>query len=196
MQTDIISDILQKNNGQITRQQAVKFGINPRLLSNLVCSGKLERVDRGVYIDPAIFEDDMYILQYRFSKGIFFKDSALFLHHMIDRTPGTYQMNFPLGYHPTAIDRYPVKIYQQKPEWYEIGVELVKSPGQHLVRTYNVERTLCDILRTRDSSDAETIKQAMLAYGQMQHKDIHRLGNYADIFHVKDKIMTYMEVVL
>jgi len=115
---------------------------------------------------------------------------------MIDRTPGTYQMNFPLGYHPTAIDRYPVQVYRQKPEWQELGVEMVKSPGQHLVRTYNIERTLCDVLRTRDASDAETIKQTMVAYAQMKDKNLHRLSEYSDIFKVKRKIRAYMEVLL
>lgn len=196
MQIDVLSEILRGNNGQITRKQALAAGINPHLMSNLTREGKLERVERGVYIDPAIFEDDMYILQYRFSKGIYFKDTALFLHGMIDRTPSTYQMNFPFSYHPTAIDRYPVQVYRQKPEWQELGVETVKSPGQHLVRTYNIERTLCDILRTRDSSDAETIKQAMVAYAQMKDKNLHRLSEYSDIFKVKTKIRAYMEVLL
>ena len=196
MQGDTLNKLLRLNNGQVTRQQIERAGLDPHLLVDLTRAGKLERVDRGVYIDPAIFEDDMYILQYRFSKGVYFKDTALFLHGMIDRTPGTYEMNFPQNYHPTTIGRYPVKVYRQKPEWHELGVEEVKSTGQHLVRVYNVERTLCDILRTRDASDAETIKQAMVAFSQMKHKDLHRLSEYADIFKVKDKIRAYMEVLL
>lgn len=196
MRFDPIRKILETNNGQVTRRQVDQAGLDPHILVELTRSGKLERVDRGVYIDPAIFEDDMYILQYRFSKGIFFKDTALLLHDMIDRTPGTYEMNFPQDYHPTKIDQYPVKVYRQKNAWYELGVELVKSPGQHMVRTYNIERTLCDILRTRDRSDAETIQQAMVSFSRMKHKNLHRLSEYADIFNVKDKIRPYMEVLL
>lgn len=196
MQRDVLNKMLLENNGQITRKQAEEVGIDLHLLVDLTRDGKLERVDRGVYIDPAIFEDDMYILQYRFSKGIYFKDTALFLHDMIDRTPGTYEMNFPLSYHPTTIDRYPVKVYRQKLEWQNIGIEEVLTPGRHLVRSYNIERTLCDILRTRDATDTETIKQAMVAFSTMKHKDLHRLSEYADIFKVKDKIRPYMEVLL
>ena len=196
MQTETLNQLIRANNGQITRRQVEQAGLDPHLLGNLAKIGELERVDRGVYIDPEIFEDDMYILQYRFSKGVYFKDTALFLHGMIDRTPGTYEMNVPLSYHPTAINRYPVKVYRQKLEWQQLGVELVKSPGQHLVRTYNVERTLCDILRTRDASDSETIKQAMVAFSKMKHKNLHRLSEYADIFNVKGKIRAYMEVLL
>lgn len=196
MQLDTLNHLLQESNGQITRKQVVSAGLDLHLLVDLVREGKLERVDRGVYIDPAIFEDDMYILQYRFSKGIYFKDTALFLHGMIDRTPGKYEMNFPINYHPTTIDRYPVKMYRQKLAWQALGVEEVLSPGHHLIRTYNIERTLCDIVRTRDAADAETIKQAMVAYSQMKHKNLHRLSEYADTFKVKDKIRSYMEVLL
>lgn len=38
----------------------------------------------GVYIDPVEFDDDMAALQYCLSKGVYFKDTALFLHSMID----------------------------------------------------------------------------------------------------------------
>jgi predicted transcriptional regulator of viral defense system len=196
MQIDKLNGLLEQNNGQVTRKQTSRAGIDPHLLVTLTRKGELERVDRGVYINPAIFEDDMDILQYRFSKGVFFKDTALFLHGMIDRTPDTYQMNFPANYHPTNIQSYPVKVYRQKTDWQTLGIEVIKSPGQHPVRVYNIERTLCDILRTRDASDSETVKQAMVAYSQMKHKNLHRLSGYADIFNVKEKIMTYMEVLL
>jgi len=193
---DIVKAFMRRNNGQVTVVDMKKLGVDPHLLIDLANRGQLERVDRGVYIDPAIFEDEMSILQYRFSRGIYFKDSALFLHHMIDRTPDRYQMNFPLGYNSQAIKQYPVKSYRQKTEWQTLGVEELCTPGQHMVRVYNVERTLCDILRSRDSSDSETIRQAMLSYVQMKHKDISRLTEYAKLFKVQEKISNYMEVLL
>ncbi|TGD19465.1 type IV toxin-antitoxin system AbiEi family antitoxin domain-containing protein [Levilactobacillus suantsaiihabitans] len=194
--SDLIEAFMKQNNGQVTTADAKRLGVNPHLLIDLANRGKLERVGRGVYIDPAIFEDDMYILQYRFSKGVYYKDTALFLHRMIDRTPDRYQMNFPRGYYPSAIGEFPVRVYHQKSEWHELGIEEVLSPGQHKVRVYNVERTLCDILRTRDSSDSETIRQAMISYSQLKQKDIGRLVRYADLFKVREKINNYMEVLL
>jgi len=196
LQIDRLRLLLKQNNGLVTRQQVSNDKIDLHLIGDLIHKGKLERVDRGVYIDPKIFEDDMFILQYRFNKGVFFKDTALFLHGMIDRTPGTYQMNFPANYHPMAIGRYPVKAYRQKAGWQTLGVEQVMTPGRHLVRVYNKERTLCDIIRTRDSSDAETIKQAMVSYAQMTDKNLQRLSEYAAIFKVQDKIRLYMGVLL
>ncbi|WP_461227360.1 type IV toxin-antitoxin system AbiEi family antitoxin domain-containing protein [Lacticaseibacillus suihuaensis] len=191
-----IRDILRRNNGQITSQDLKATALNPRILFSLAQRGELERIERGVYIDPAIFEDDMSSLQYRFSRGVYFKDTALFLHHMLDRTPERYQMNFPAGYHATRISAYPVDVFTQKRDWYELGIEEVMTPGQHLVRVYNIERTLCDILRTRDQSDSETIRQAMREYTRMKQRNIGRLIEYANLFNVRSRIDNYLEVLL
>ncbi|MHC9533289.1 hypothetical protein ACVPPR_07715 [Dellaglioa sp. L3N] len=76
--------------------------------------GQLERLAPGVYIDPLEFGDDIAALQYKLSKGVFFKDTVLFLYGMIDRTPCTYEMNFPLPYAYSTKNDAPIKIYRQK----------------------------------------------------------------------------------
>ncbi|GEP20155.1 type IV toxin-antitoxin system AbiEi family antitoxin domain-containing protein [Pediococcus argentinicus] len=195
MKTDMVMELLKENNGLITGAMAKSIGISLQVLNYLVQKGELERIDRGVYINPNIFEDDMYTIQYRFKKGIYSRDTALFLHGMIDRTPSFYQMNFPVGYHSALIEKYPIQVSHQIEKLYSLGIEEVQSPGGHKIQTYNIERTLCDLVRTK-SSDAETIKQAMNEYVKMNNKNLQRLIEYADILKVKEKIRTYMEVLL
>lgn len=50
---------MKQNNWQVTTADARKLGVNPHLLIDLANRVKLERVGLEVYIDPAIFEDDM-----------------------------------------------------------------------------------------------------------------------------------------
>lgn len=195
-QKDEIIEYLNKNGGQITSKTVNSMGISPRVLRNMYAHGQLERLAPGVYIDPFEFGDDIAALQYNLSKGIFFKDTALFLYGMIDRTPSIYEMNFPLPYAYSTKTDAPIKIYRQRKELYEIGITTTETPGEHLVKTYNVERTLCDILRTRDRSDAETIKQAMNSYIHRRGKNLHQLMTYARIFKVEEEIRMYMEVLL
>lgn len=195
-QQDKIFEYLNKNGGQITAKGANSMGVSSRILRNMYAHGQLERLAPGVYIDPLEFGDDIAALQYNLSKGIFFKDTALFLYGMIDRTPSTYEMNFPLPYAYSTKKDAPIKIYRQKKELYEIGMTTTKTPGGHLVNVYDVERTLCDIIRTRDRSDAETIKQAMNSYARQKKKNLRQLMAYARIFKVEDEIRKYMEVLL
>lgn len=187
---------LEANNGQITAAEVENMGISDSLLSRMVNQGRLSRLAPGVYSDPLVFGDDMAALQYRLSKGIFFKSSALFLHGMIDRTPDTYEMNFPLPYSYSKQSAMPLKIYRQTENLYRMGIEKVESPGGHLVKTYNVERTLCDILRTRYRADPETIKQAMNSYVHMPNRNPYQLMAYAKVFKVDSEIRRYMEVLL
>lgn len=194
-QSEIIK-YLNENGGQMTSREASSMGISPRVLRNMYAHGQLERLAPGVYIDPIEFGDDIAALQYRLSKGVFFKDTALFLYGMIDRTPSIYEMNFPLPYAYSTKTDAPIKIYRQKKKFFEIGITTTETPGKHVVKVYDVERTLCDILRTRDRSDVETIKQAMNNYAKMRKKNILKLTEYADIFKVRDEIQKYMEVLL
>ena len=195
-QQDEIIKYLNENGGQITSKEVNSMEISPRVLRNMYAHGLLERLAPGVYIDPFEFGDDIAALQYSLSKGIFFKDTALFLYGMIDRTPSIYEMNFPLPYAYSTSSSDLIKIYRQKKELYEIGITTTKTPGGHLVKVYDVERTLCDILRARGRSDAETIKQAMNSYAHQKEKNLRKLMAYARTFKVEEEIRMYMEVLL
>ena len=192
----IIKDFLNKNNGQITTEDLSDLNMSPQDLLYLERIGELDRVDRGIYTDPRVIEDDLFAIQYRFKKGIFFKDTSLFLNDMSDRTPQRYEMNFPAGYHSASLKNYPVIIYRQKIELYKIGIEKIKSPGNHLINCYNIERTLCDILRKKDSSDIEIIKQALESYAKMKDKNWNRLNEYAKIFKVQEKLNDLLGIVM
>jgi glycogen debranching enzyme len=54
---------------------------------------------RGVYVLPEVWEDELFILQYTYRKGIFSHETALWLLDFSDRTPQKYTMTFPVGYH-------------------------------------------------------------------------------------------------
>ena len=71
----------------------------------------------------------------------------------------------------------------------------MKSPSGNPIRVYNLERTLCDILRG-SGSDIQIVGEAMKRYAASKDKNIHRLMQYADQLRVKPKVLRYMEVLL
>ncbi len=77
-QQDVVFKYLKDNGGQITAKQADSIGISPRILRNMFAHGQLNRLAPGVYIDPLEFGDDIASLQYKLSKGIFFKTQPCF----------------------------------------------------------------------------------------------------------------------
>ena len=98
-----IREILVQNNGIITTSQVIAANIPRYYLRKMLDKGLLTKVDRGIYIKPEMWEDEMYILQYKYSRGIFSHETALYIHGLTDKTPMKYSMTFPYGYHAHSL---------------------------------------------------------------------------------------------
>lgn len=193
---DQILKIANNNNGIVTSAQVTKDGILRQHLKVLVDKGLLEHSGRGLYIIPTVFDDEMFNLQMRFKRGIFSHETALFLMDLTDRTPVKYSLTFPLGYNTTALNSENVKYYRVKDNLYELGITTTKSPGGNNIRLYNAERTLCDILKGRSSTDIQIVTDAFKRYTRLEKKDIPLLSKYAKLFRVEKKLRSYLEVLL
>ena len=182
-------------DGTITAEQVVAAGLHRGLLQELVKSGDLYRFGRGLYVRTSVWEDDIYLLQCKYSRGIYSHDTALYLHGYSDRTPAQYTMTFPKGYNASSLKKENIIVKRAVPENYSFGVVDISSPCGNTIRVYNLERTLCDILRG-SGSDIQIVGAAMKRYAASKEKDIHKLMQYAEKLHVKPKVMRYMEVLL
>lgn len=191
-----IMDLAKTNNGVITSAQVTQAGIHRYYLKMLADQGLLERSERGVYILPTTFDDEMFNLQNRYKKGIFSHGTALFLMDLTDRTPIKYSMTFPLQYNISALKTENVKCYRVKDELYELGVTTGKTPGGNIVRLYNAERTLCDILKGRSNVEIQIVTEAFKRYAKLDKKDIPQLSEYAKLMRVEKKLRSYLEVLL
>ena len=64
------------------------------------------------------------------------------------------------------------------------------------MKAYSAERTLCDILKTRNHVDVQVVVEAFKRYVLRKDKNIHLLSNYAGALHVEEKLRPYLEVLL
>lgn len=193
---DRILQMAQEKNGIITSTEVTDSGISRGHLKILVDKGLLERVERGVYIIPTVFEDEMFNLQTKFKRGIFSHETALFIHNLTDRTPIKFSMTFPVGYNTKTLQKTKMNYLRVKKDYFDIGVVCAKSPNGNPIHVYNAERTLCDILRTRSHTDIQVLTDAFKQYTRLKHKDVPLLSDYGKLFHVEKKLQSYLEVLL
>ena len=81
------------------------------------------------------------------------------------------------------------------PKNYSFGMIEMQSPCGNPIRVYDLERTLCDILRG-SGSDIQIVGAAMKKYAASKEKNIHKLMQYAEQLRVKPKVLRYMEILL
>ena len=191
-----IKELLEASpDGTITAEQVTAAGLHRSILQDLVENGELYRFGRGLYVRSNAWEDDFYLLQRKYGRGIYSHDTALYLLGYSDRTPAQYTMTFPKGYNSPSLKQESINIKRVVPENYSFGVIELKSPCGNPIRVYDLERTLCDILRG-SGSDIQIVSAAMKKYATSKEKDIHKLMQYAAQLRVKPKVLRYMEVLL
>ena len=191
-----ILEILKKNNGVITTSEVTASGISRGSLKHLVDTGVLERASRGVYQLADVWDDEMYHLQVRYKKGIFSGETALYLHDLTDRTPSRFQMTFPNGYNLTNVKKENIRCNRVIKKLYGMGVVEIKTPAGNIVRAYNMERTLCDILRKQSNTDIQIVSDAFKRYARRNDKNIPLLSKYAKELRVETKLRSDLEVLL
>ena len=72
----------------------------------------------------------------------------------------------------------------------------MKSPFGMQIWVYDVERTICDIIKNKNKIDAEIFSKALKNYIASKKKNINRLMKYARIMNIEKKVLEYMEVLL
>ena len=188
--------LLKKStNGIITAAQVTEAGMHRSVLQALVESGEIYRFGKGLYMRNDAWEDDFYLLQRKYSRGIYSHDTALYLLGYSDRTPARYTMTFPKGYNALSLKQEDLIVKRVIPENYDFGIIEIQSPSGNPIRVYDLERTLCDILRG-SGSDIQIVGAAMKRYAASKDKDIHKLMQYAERLRVKPKVLRYMEILL
>lgn len=193
---NLIYEEFKCNNNMITTAGAEKIGVSRALLAGYVKNGLLERVRHGVYILPNAVHDDMYTLMLRSEKIIFSHDTALFLNGLSDRTPFAHSVTIPSNSSLPNSLKGECTCYYIKPELHEIGLITKKTTFGNKVRCYNPERTVCDILRSRNRLDKETVIGAVKGYAASDEKDLNLLSAYAKKFKVSADLKKYLEVLL
>ena len=191
-----LQSVLNQNGGILTTAQANEVGVSNERLRMLVHSGDLERVTTGIYVLPDEFTDKMFIVQLRRPKIIYSHETALFLHELTDRDPISYMVTVPTGYNPTRLREDGFTVFTIKRELHEIGVTKLTTMFGNSVTVYDLERTICDCLRSRNNLDIAVVTDALKRYAKRKDKNLNKLMQMAETFKVTKLLRGYMEVLL
>jgi len=193
---DILHRLFNYHEGIIHTADAVDAGISRTTLGTLVKKGQLERIAHGQYIYPDSMTDELYLLSKRSRKIIFSHETALFLHDMAERTPFLHTLTIPSNSKLSPVLSDGCKIYYVKPELHQLGRCRVMSKMGNEILAYDVERTVCDILRSRNRIDNQIFAEAMKSYVSRKDQNWGRLRDYAEIFRVTKLLRQYLEVLI
>lgn len=186
----------KENNGYITTKEVETLDINRFFLSNLVKDKKLERVGTGIYKLPECPIDHFYILSKSSKSMCFSHDTALYLHEMSDRIPLIYDVTVPHNYSGNLLNNKNVSLRYVKSDIFNLGMIEIKTINGLAVKCYDLEKTICDIIKDKKNMDKEVYTKALKWYAERKDKDIFKLVKYAKILDIEREVVEIMQLIL
>ena len=168
--TDTIKQIMNTNNGMLSTRMIEPLNISRQYLSMMEKNKDIEKISRGIYLSPNVFEDSYFSFQQKYKKAIF------------------SHMTVPQSYHVDTVNEK-CNVFYVSDDIYEIGVTEVETPSGNKVRAYDKERCICDIIRSKGRMDPEQVKKSIKQYIQSKDKNVGKLSDYAKRMGISKKVM-------
>ena len=70
-----------------------------------------------------------------------------------------------------------------------------KTQYGNIVKTYDRERCICDIIKNRENYDIQMFQTAMKEYMRSKNKNLNMLIKYAEALKMRKEVMKYVEVM-
>lgn len=192
---DIALKIMKNNKGIITSSQIESYGIPRTYLSKMVEKNIIERIERGIYVTKDYEYDEYYLFQLKYPKTIFSYNTALYLYGMTERTPRKMDVSISKNYNPHRFKDM-VNVHRINDELFNLGITEKQSPQGMEVKTYNLERTVCDIIKDKDSIDIEIRNKAIKKAIKSKEFNASKMFEYAKQMNIYDKVKNYMEAII
>ncbi len=176
---------------------AAESGISKYKFYKYVRENNLEQVGHGIYIAGEGWADELFLLHQRCPNAVFSHDEAFYYYNLTDREPLKHTLTVYSGYNTSRLTADgKCKVYTVKKELLNLGKISVKSNCGNEIPMYDLERTICDLIRSRNSIEKQEFNSVLKSYVSGKDKDLNRLMEYAKMLHVDNIIRRYMEVLL
>ena len=188
---------LLKEYEYVTPEIAENHGISKYKFYKYVNENHLKKAGHGIYRSDDEWQDELWILHKRCSSAVFSHDEAFYYHGLTDREPLIHTLTTYSGYnsHRLTADGK-CRVYTVKKELVDVGKTIVSDNFGNDIPMYDLERTVCDLIRSRSSVEVQDFNAVLKSYISRKDKNLNRLMEYAKLFRVHNVVRKYMEVLL
>lgn len=153
----------------------------------------IERVGCGIYIDYKKIEDSYYVFSQRMLNAIFSHFTALYFHGLSIKAPNDkYDITVKKSYNSNHLKNH--EVFYVSGDIYNLGLSKIKTPMGNEVKAYDIERCICDIIRSRKRMDIEHVKYSIKEYLKRKDKDLVKLSEYAKKMGIEKDVIEFVSM--
>lgn len=190
-------DIFKESGGVARIQTLQEAGMTYYGLNALLEKGLVSRVKQGVYRleSGEVSADEMVEVARLAPNGVFCLYSACTYYELTTFVSGFHHLAIPKKSRVTLPSYPPIQLYYWSDAPYNLGIETVEILGG-TIRMYNVEKTVCDMVKFRNKIGMDTVKEVLHNYVRRKDRKIHLLNQYARQMNIAGVLSNYLDILL
>lgn len=194
MQNPIIT-VLSNERSIIRTRELNEQGITNYEISKLVAEGIIEKLYQGVYTLGDIHELELMDVNVVVENGVVSLVSAAFYYKLISgEEEGKITVTLNRDQKPPKIPYDLFSYYYTTSKFYNIGLNVIDQHGRKL-KIYDLERTVCDIVRHRSKYDSNLLREVLENYLKNDQADIDKLLEYSKSLRIYNVMVQYLEIL-
>lgn len=109
--------------------------------------------------------------------------------------PIKYDITVNQGYNGKRQTENNVNLFYIKRDLLELSLTSYNLDSEYEIRVYDLERTICDIIKNRNRLDQGLVNKAIREYFYSKNKNTLKLYEYAKKLKIYDKVRNTFEVL-
>ena len=195
MKIQYIESFFLENGGLVETKQLKGAGFTHYQLNNLISTGQVVKVKQGLYKWNDSDQDELGMVARIVTQGICCLFTACRHYELTTFVSSEYHLAIPKKSKVVLPDYPPVKLYYWDETSYATGITQITSNG-FTIPIYDVEKTVCDMIRLRNKVGIDTVKEVMEAYLARKDRNLVKLSNYARALGIGTYISNSLSLLL
>ncbi len=191
--------LLAKELGIVSLKDLRKRGLHPEKLRRLVLSGKMIRLDRGLYRladQDWDFHDSLAIVAKAQPEAVICLSSALFYHKIGTQMPNEIWIALPMGrLRPPKLETLKIRVFRYAPKTLEHGIDEIVISGVK-VRISSPARTVADCFKFRNKIGLDIALEALREGWRARRFTVDELVAQSRICRVENLMAPYIETTV
>ncbi len=182
-------------NSVLRPRDLAQAGVSRTTLGRLVAEGVIERIARGLYMNPdsdVTAHHSLVEAQQQVPDGVVCLLSALRYHEIGTQAPRRIWIAVPRGHWIPSVTFPPVRIVSFTGSAYSEGILTPEIEGT-TVRVYNVAKTIADCFKYRNRIGTSVAVEALKDVLSQKTATPDELLRYGEVCRVKQIMIPYLE---
>lgn len=190
-----IQEVFTRHHGIVDAATLLAEGINYYQLNQLVDSGVVHKLKRGLYKWSNTDNYEMADVARMVKDGVFCLHSAALFHELSTFIPGEHHVAIP-DKSKVVLPPYPlIKLYYWDTVPYQTGIQEVMLNGAP-IRIYSPEKTVCDMIRFRQRVGMDSMKEVLKTYLDKPDRNLSLLLQIAKTLGIEGVMRSYLEILV